>query len=466
MSSAILEPGESYQYLLMTAGPQDENCSPQLGATPSLTHHHCADDSFPKGRVDQPPFRNLSADSNTPRTGQARRLPLELRFTPVNSPTDNTGPAMPTDKFLAPQPSSKGDQYYARHCRLIGFTPLAEDSPPSSEEESAEFLGPRKVKAREAAPCALFYKRSDVFVSSEMKSQNVLAYSENHYRNLRFDDEISISPQPSNKVRGESPPSTYPTTRTSDLCQMDSGQENGNLLKIHPLVIDREPIRHTSTKDGLTSLPLTSAIETGAHFSHDCFHIFGDETDSPLTTASGAEQRVPWGSPYKPNELNSDLDQSISSINSSGIQSSLWDATLSSLTRATSPVSSMYSNVVSSYDHQILSVSLTEGRYSQSKCNLMEFPDFTTNTEDQPVKTAMARGTFNWEEDHGSLADDENDSDCSSVQLESDDDQESSGHARSSFQLISSSSLNLPGFGRGGDAISKHKSGERTGGRM
>ncbi|KAI9630298.1 hypothetical protein KEM48_014022 [Puccinia striiformis f. sp. tritici PST-130] len=411
MSSAILEPGESYQYLLMTAGPQDENCSPQLGATPSLTHHHCADDSFPKGRVDQPPFRNLSADSNTPRTGQARRLPLELRFTP---------------------PSSKGDQYYARHCRLIGFTPLAEDSPPSSEEESAEFLGPRKVKAREAAPCALFYKRSDVFVSSEMKSQNVLAYSESHYRNLRCDDEISISPQPSNKRPREWKPFE------------DSS-------------VGHRPRTHQtySTKDGLTSLPLTSAIETGAHFSHDCFHIFGDETDSPLTTASGAEQRVPWGSPYKPNDLNSDLDQSISSINSSGIQSSLWDATLSSLTRATSPVSSMYSNVVSSYDHQILSVSLTEGRYSQSKCNLMEFPDFTTNTEDQPVKTAMARGTFNWEEDHGSLADDENDSDCSSVQLESDDDQESSGHARSSFQLISSSSLNLPGFGRGGDAISK-----------
>jgi hypothetical protein len=58
-----------------------------------------------------------------------------------------------------------------------------------------------------------------------------------------------------------------------------------------------------------------------------------------------------------------------------------------------------------------------------------------------------------WEEDHGSLADDENDSDCSSIQLESDDDRELSGYTATCFQVIPSASLT--GFSKKGNVVLK-----------
>ncbi|KAA1077366.1 hypothetical protein PGT21_004872 [Puccinia graminis f. sp. tritici] len=459
MTPSLVEPAiskhqESYQYLCLTthAGPQDE---PHSDAASVQTQHLSPDNSFSGERANEPPVQEIPADSDRQHVCRARRLPLELRFTPVNSPTDNSGPVKPSrsENAITPQLSRKDHRHHARHCRLIGFTPLAEDIPASSSDEnSTQFLGPRKVKAKEVAPCALLYKRSDVFVSSEMKSQNILAYSENHYRNLRFDDEISISeieyaPQPTNQVdkRFQSP---------TDSKDVESFTVKESDMKVHlePLCIDREPIVHAFPKDRLTSIPLTSESEPGSHFSYDHFHLFGDETESPLTTGSGAEHSLTWESPYKPTGASSDLEQSISSINSSGIQSSLWDTTLSSLTRATSPVSSIYSSVMPIYDHQLVKTS-SEERCPQSECKLVGFPHLTMNTGNESAKSSMAQEAFDWEEDHGSLADDENDSDCSSIQLESDDDRELSGYTATCFQMIPSASL--AGFSKKGSVVLK-----------
>jgi hypothetical protein len=108
---------------------------------------------------------------------------------------------------------------------------------------------------------------------------------------------------------------------------------------------------------------------------------------------SGAEKRAPWESPCK--LFNSDLEQSVSSISSSGIQSGLWESTLSSLTRATSPVSSIYSNVVPTCDQQFLKESLTEEKYAKSQqCKMMEFSHFTMNADNQPLKSSMNTGEY------------------------------------------------------------------------
>ncbi|OAV90572.1 hypothetical protein PTTG_06182 [Puccinia triticina 1-1 BBBD Race 1] len=480
MTPIVVEPAVSkhreasaYQYLCLVAhaGHQDENSSPRSDGTSSEVEPFGADNGLPRKRTGEPPLRDLPVDSNTRHSCQARRLPLELRFTPVNSPTDNTGPVRPSSsgKVIPPHPSSKANKCHARHCRLIGFTPLAEDTLTSSEEDSIQFLGPRKVKAKEVAPCALFYKRSDVFVSSEMASQNVLAYSENHYRNLRFDDEISISeieyaPQPTNQVGKQSQPLKEPIS-ISALSQSEVFQANENDPKIQPephSCMDREPIVHAFSKNRLTSMPLTSESESGAHFSYDYFHLFSDETGSQLTTANGAERITHWESPYKSNDLNSDLEKSISSINSCGIQSSVWDSTLSSLTRATSPVSSIYSSVVPIYDNKLLGASIPEERSIQSQSELMEFSHFTINTQNEPGGGSMTREAFNWEVDHGSLADDENDSDCSSVQLESDDDRELEGYAYNFCELNVISSPSPTGFGKKGETVLHNKSGKLT----
>jgi hypothetical protein len=350
------------------------------------------------------------------------------------------------------------------------------------------------VKAKEVAPCALFYKRADVFVSSEMKSQNVLAYSENHYRNLRFDDEISVSEieyasQSPNQGCEGSQEATNPTiiAEPSQFETFEAAKEIGAMIQLEPLCTDR--------KDGLTTMPLASELGSGAHWNNDCFHIFVDETDSPLTAVSGAEKRAPWESPCK--LFNSDLEQSVSSISSSGIQSGLWESTLSSLTRATSPVSSIYSNVVPTCDQQFLKESLTEEKYAKSQqCKMMEFSHFTMNADNQPLKSSMNTGEYgesqavlypppplpsqkclsandfvphnnyiqDWEEDHGSLADDENNSDCSSSQLDSDDDHEASQYAPNCFDLIASPSLT--GLTKKGEAVIVNKSGQPTGSRV
>ncbi|PLW22972.1 hypothetical protein PCASD_12535 [Puccinia coronata f. sp. avenae] len=461
--STTLNYQESYQYLLMTdAGPEDGNSSLHMDTASIQNLPDSADYSVSGGKANIPILCDLLTDSNAPSV-RSHRLPFDLRFTPVNSPTDNTGPAKPnlSDKIFL-RPSMSQNHSYARHCRLIGFTPLTEDAPASSEEDPPQFLGPRKVKAKEVAPCALFYKRSDVFVSSEMKSQNVLAYSENHYRNLRFDDEISVSEieyasQSPNQGCEGSQEATNPTiiAEPSQFKTFEAAKEIGAMIQLEPLCTDR--------KDGLTTMPLASELGSGAHWNNDCFHIFVDETDSPLTAVSGAEKRAPWESPCK--LFNSDLEQSVSSISSSGIQSGLWESTLSSLTRATSPVSSIYSNVVPTCDQQFLKESLTEEKYAKSQqCKMMEFSHFTMNADNQPLKSSMNTGEYDWEEDHGSLADDENNSDCSSSQLDSDDDHEASQYARNCFDLIASPSLT--GLTKKGEAVIVNKSGQPTGSRV
>ncbi|KNZ49513.1 hypothetical protein VP01_496g12 [Puccinia sorghi] len=438
---------ESYQYLcLMTdAEPKDKKSSLHFDTAPTSIQQYGAGNGSSRKKAIDWPIRAHPADSNTQPIRWVRRLPLDLLFTPVNSPTDNTKPSRPEKAFLR-QRSRQESHNYARHCRLIGFTPLIEDAPISSEEEnSPQFLGPRKVKAKEVAPCALFYKRADVFVSSEMKSQNVLAYSENHYRNIRFDDEISISeieyaPQPPNQGGEAYHHAPLNTINDGDhIHHIECFRTDESIPNIQrePLCTDREPVGHPFSQDRLTSTPLAKASESAPHFPNDdCFHLFGDDTDSPLTAASGAEQSVPWESPCK--LISSDLEQSISSITSSGIQSTLWESTLSPLTRATSPVSSIYSNVVPSCDDQLLRESLAEGKYQKPPCKLMGFSRFTISTENEPLKSSMATAAFDWEQDHGSLADDENESDCSSAPLDSDDDQESGQYARTCFDLIPS----------------------------
>lgn len=438
-------PAESYQYLcLMTdAGPKDKKSSLHLDTAPRPIQQYGAGNGSSGEKVIDSLIRDHPADSNTQPIRWSRRLPLDLLFTPVNSPTDNTKPSRPDKAFLR-QRSSQESHNYARHCRLIGFTPLTEDAPTSSEEEnSPQFLGPRKVKAKEVAPCALFYKRADVFVSSEMRSQNVLAYSENHYRNIRFDDEISISEieyAPQNQGGEAYHHAPLNTINVGDhISHIECFRTNESISNIQrePLCTDGEPVGHPFSQDRLTSTPLATASEFAPHFlNDDCFHLIGDDTDSPLTAVSGAEQRVPWESPCKP--ISSDLEQSISSITSSGIQSTLWESTLSPLTRATSPVSSIYSNVVPSGDDQFLRESLAEGKYQKSPCKLMGLSRFTISTENEPMKSSMTTASFDWEQDHGSLADDENESDCSSAPLDSDDDQESGQYARTCFDLIPS----------------------------
>ncbi|KAH9819071.1 hypothetical protein DFH28DRAFT_62610 [Melampsora americana] len=104
---------------------------------------------------------------------QARRLPFSLAFTPVSEPDP---------PVRAPN-----------RCRLLGFTPLAEKTSPPAEPSDQSFCGQPTPRAKECAPCALFFTRADVFVSTEMVSQGLLAPSHDHYSPLQ----ISLSqPQP------------------------------------------------------------------------------------------------------------------------------------------------------------------------------------------------------------------------------------------------------------------------------
>lgn len=97
---------------------------------------------------------------------QARRLPFSLSFTPVSEPDP---PVQSPNR-----------------CRLLGFTPLAEKTSSPVESSDQSFCGQPTPRAKECAPCALFFTRADVFVSTEMVSQGLLAPSHDHYSPLQI----------------------------------------------------------------------------------------------------------------------------------------------------------------------------------------------------------------------------------------------------------------------------------------
>lgn len=122
----------------------------------------------------------------TPPIAQARRIPFNLAFTPVSEPSTVTAstPIHPT--------SGEALSNNQHRCRLLGFTPLTEHTPGSSPSSSRMrtdgfFLGPPQVRAKEVAPCALFFSRADVFVSTEMAAQGLLAPSQSHYSPLQLE---------------------------------------------------------------------------------------------------------------------------------------------------------------------------------------------------------------------------------------------------------------------------------------
>lgn len=404
--------------------------------------------NFHRASVEFPSFRRFSVDSHASCDHGARRLPPELRFTPVNSPAENPGPLKPK-RFatICPSQLPGTPRRCVRHCRLIGFTPLAEDSAASVEEDSIQFLGPRKVKAKEVAPCALFYKRADVFVSSEMKSQNVLSYSENHYRRIRFDDEVSI-----NELEYAHQSSDQSDAVKSSLANLPrSNQEKLSKIQNSDLKIDlkalhiQKPIGHTFAKDGLTTMPLASEQDSEFYFDRDSFHIFADGTDSAPASAAHA---APWAGLYG---LASDPEQSISSASSCGIQTSLWDTSVSSPTRATSPVSSIYSNISSSCHRQPVGTSFGEDPFSKADDQSAKFPHLYLNPR---VQNSMTLDPFDWPEDHGSMADDENESNSSGGPPESHDDPELVfKHQHIGFHFISADSC--PHFGDAAKAESR-----------
>lgn len=367
-----------------------------------------------------------SSNNSTINEFTARHLPLELRFTPVNSTSENSEPVKPkrTSNVFSSKCSGTTHQRSARNCRLIGFTPLIEEVFNSSEEDSIQFLGPRHVKAKEVAPCALFYKRADVFVSSEMKSQNVLALSESHYCKLQFDDEVSIRQlEYADQQSDHSREVAKPSMNFRDGSSKKSSREDRFGLKVNlePSYAHREPVCQTFAKDGLTSMPLESSTQPGFQFDCKPFHIYAGETESPLTSISKAEQNFPWEAGFS-NDLASDPEQSTSSIDSCGIQSNLWDSIIVSSSRATSPTSSIYSRISPSCHVQPVITSAVQDQLTESRCKLTKYSLLRLNAQQENKQKSPDQGLFDWWEDKGSLADDENDSSASSIQIKSDDD--------------------------------------------
>lgn len=173
----------SSTFLVLLPGSQPTSPSDHVLPTPPLTN-------APDPLLSATPHKSDSLP-------RRRRVPFNLSFTPVSEPE------------LSVSPSSN-------RCRLLGFTPLAEHDAQTSDHPTGSFRGPPEVRAKECAPCALFFTRADVFVSSEMAAQGLLAPSHTHYSPLRLQiGQSQVQPEPNVSELAFSEPEDCQTSATS-----------------------------------------------------------------------------------------------------------------------------------------------------------------------------------------------------------------------------------------------------------
>ncbi|CAH7690645.1 expressed protein [Phakopsora pachyrhizi] len=400
---------------------------------------------------------SLNQSSILENHARSRRVRFGTSFTPSDeeSPCSKSSllpPRSLTLPILAPRRT-----IFSR-CRLIGFTPLNEVSEVGSPPDvSAQFLGPKQVKAKEVAPCALLYKREDVFVSNEMKTENLFSHCNSHYENMRFEDESS---SPKEVVHAPSSNSLSDTFHSQNLKQSEgprptnsggtSNDDDEVFTTFNPVDMVQEAISQLFVGDGLTTKP---QFESTLTFYGDQFN---DSLEDGRTLARLSQAEfVNAESTSDVYDLTEKTNPMVSENScSSAIQSSLWEVSTLASTRATSPVSSLYSNISTSchsaklttaqLNHPDFQSNLSNrtklgitnswtrshrglrSRRSQSS-TLGVFRPFTKLSEIsalRPQNVCHAYECSDQSDDHGSLADDEGEKDsCHSHALESDDEQ-------------------------------------------